>query len=137
MLAGQYAWPCCLALRLGPVGIGAVEADLDAGAAYLDACGHAGHFMVEIGMVGMQHQHRAEQLDRREILVGVDRVGAKHQAQERLRQARLSVTSRLTPTPRGSERPKSSARIHGCLVRFITMSRSSYLVGPSFPLSLA
>ena len=42
----------------------------------------------------------------------------------------ICVTRRLRPTPRGSERPKSSALIHGVFVRFITIggpSRSNFL----------
>ena len=35
--------------------------------------------------------------------------------------------------PRGSERPKSSARIHGSLLRFIAMVQSPNPVVPIFP----
>ena len=68
----------------------------------------------------MQHQHGAEQLDRCKILVGMDRRRAERQPQECFEGA-TSVTRRLTPMPRGSERPKSSARIHGSVVRFIAI----------------
>src|SRR4051794_5680260 len=92
--------------RLGIVGIGAVQADFDAGAAYVDAGGDAGHFVVEIGMVGMQHQHRAEQLDRRESSSAWI-VLAPSTCRRKVSAGAISVTRRLTPMPRGSERPKS------------------------------
>lgn len=71
-------------------------------------------------MVGMQHEDRAQELDRREILVGVDDPGPEHVAAKGLHRRHVG-DQRLTPSPSGSERPKSSAFIHGVPVRFMTM----------------
>ena len=64
--------------RLDTVWIGTVEPDLDARAPNFDAREHARHLVVEVGMIGVQHEHGAKQLDRCEILVLVYRFGAKN-----------------------------------------------------------
>ena len=116
--AGQHDVAVLAGPRFDRIRIGTVEAQFDAGATRLDAGHDAGHRIVEIAVVGMQHEHRAQQFDRREILIGIDGVAPEHVAAE-TSIAAMSVTSRLTPMPRGSERPKSSAFIHGVFVRFI------------------
>ena len=64
--------------RLCLVRIDPVDADLRADAAQFDAAEDARHLVVAIGMVGMQQQDRAGEVDHAEILVLVDDARAEH-----------------------------------------------------------